>query len=174
MRSAPASATSATPSCRTDALGGALTHLLESLEIARSLNDHYGVVYGTFNLGLAECLGGSPAAARRLFNESLDLARRIGMRASTAYALVGLAVVSGPDAAVEAARLHGAADAMLTDLGEALEPLEAGLSTRSRDALRSSMGTGAFDAEYETGTTLSLDEILASARANLHHMEHPS
>jgi predicted ATPase len=156
----------------TDALDSARTHLLESLEIARSLNDHYGVVYGTFNLGLAECLGGSPAAAHRLFTESLDLARRIGMRASTAYALVGLAVVAGPDAEVDAARLHGAADSMLTNLGEALEPLEASLSKRSRDALRSSMGAGPFNAEYETGRTLALEEILASASGNLGHMRH--
>ena len=31
-------------------------HLLESLDIARELNDHYGVVYETFNLGLADYL----------------------------------------------------------------------------------------------------------------------
>lgn len=147
----------------TDALGSALKHLLESLEIARRLNDHYGVVYGTFNLGLAECLEGSPSAARRLFEESLGLASRVGMRASTAYALVGLAVVTRPDAEVEAARLHGAADSMLMTLGEALEPLEAGLSKRSRDALRSSMGAESFNAEYQTGRTLPLEEILAIA-----------
>ena len=38
-------------------------HLIESLDIARSLSDHYGVVYETFNLGLAEYLSGSLRAA---------------------------------------------------------------------------------------------------------------
>ena len=72
-------------------------------------------------------------------------------------------VVTGPDAEVEATRLHGAADSMLMTLGEALEPLEAGLSKRSRDALRSSMGAESFNAEYQTGRTLPLEEILAIA-----------
>ena len=37
-------------------LDSARSHLVESLDIARALNDHYGVVYETFNLGLAEYL----------------------------------------------------------------------------------------------------------------------
>ena len=67
-------------------------HLLESLDIARALHDHYGVVYETFNLGLAEYLSGSPGTAGDFFAESLGLASRVRMKASTAYALIGLAL----------------------------------------------------------------------------------
>ena len=65
-------------------LDSARRHLLESLDIARALNDQYGVVYETFNLGLAEYLNGSLCAAEALFAESLDLATRMQMTASTA------------------------------------------------------------------------------------------
>ena len=67
-------------------------YLAESLDIAHALNDRYGAVYGTFNLGLAEYLGSSPDAAEALFAESLDLARHVGMKSITAYALLGLAM----------------------------------------------------------------------------------
>ena len=61
-------------------LDAARRHLAESLDIVRALNDRDGIVYETFNLGLAEYLGGSPGAAEALFAESLDLARRMGMK----------------------------------------------------------------------------------------------
>ena len=63
-------------------LDSARRHLLESLDIARALKDHYGVAYQTFNLGLAEYLRGSLSAAEGNFAESLDLARRMGMKAA--------------------------------------------------------------------------------------------
>ena len=59
----------------TDDLDAARGHLAEALDIVRALNDRSGIVYGTFNLGLAEYLGGSPDAAEALFAESLDLAQ---------------------------------------------------------------------------------------------------
>ena len=86
-------------------------HLRESLDIARELNDTYGVVYETFNLGLAEYLGGAPGAAEALFAESFDLARRVQMKAGTGYALIGLAMAGSDTDPARSARLHGAADA---------------------------------------------------------------
>jgi Tetratricopeptide repeat len=47
-------------------LDAARRHLAESLDIARALNDRYGAVYHTLNLGVAEYLGGSPDAAEAL------------------------------------------------------------------------------------------------------------
>ena len=47
-------------------LDAARRHLAESLDIARALNARDGIVYGTFNLGLAEYLGGSPERGRGL------------------------------------------------------------------------------------------------------------
>jgi len=66
------------------ALDAARQHLAEALDILRALNVRPGIVYLTFNLGLAEYLRGSPGAAAGLFAESLGLARRAGMRSQVA------------------------------------------------------------------------------------------
>jgi predicted ATPase/DNA-binding CsgD family transcriptional regulator len=144
-------------------LDAARSHLAESLDIARALNDRNGIVYGTFNLGLAEYLRGSRDVAGPLFAESFDLARRTGMRSSTAYALIGLAVAGpGPADPGWSARLHGAADQALADLGVTIEPLEGRLADLDRQRLRVTMGAEAFEAEYATGRTLDPAQVLAT------------
>jgi predicted ATPase/class 3 adenylate cyclase/DNA-binding CsgD family transcriptional regulator len=138
-------------------LDAARRHLIESLDIARALNARDDIVYEAFNLGLAEYLGGSPGAAEALFAESLDLAGRVGMKAVMAYALIGLAMADqGVTDPGRSARLHGAADQALADLGHALEPLEERLADQDRRRLRAAMGTKAFEAEYAAGRTLDL------------------
>jgi non-specific serine/threonine protein kinase len=147
-------------------LDAARGHLAEALDIARTLNNRIGLVYGTFNLGLAKYLDGSPQAAGILFAESLDLARRTGARAQAAYALLGLALAGhGGDGPGWAARLHGAADQVLADLGETLEPLEARLAGQDRERLRAAMGDAAFDAEYAAGRTLNAPQVLAMLKS---------
>jgi non-specific serine/threonine protein kinase len=138
-------------------LDSARRHLAEALDIARALNNRDGILYGTFNLGLAEYLGGSPDAAQALFAESLDLARRMGIKRQTAYALLGLAMTARGGADPDwSARLHGAADQALTDLGDTIEPLEKRLADLDRQRLRAVMGAEAFEAEYAAGRTLDL------------------
>ncbi len=147
----------------TDDLDAARGHLAEALDIVRALNDRSGIVYGTFNLGLAEYLGGSPDAAEALFAESLDLARRAQMRSGTAYALIGLALACHGEADLGwSARLHGAADQALADLGHTLEPLEGRLADLDRQRLRAAMGVESFEAEYAAGHTLDLASVLAA------------
>ena len=144
-------------------LQAARRHLAQSHDIARPLNDRYSIVHTTFHLGLASYLGGAPDAAGALFAESLDLARRTGMRAMMAYALIGLAL-AGPAGADPgwSARLHGAADQALADLGHALQPLEARLAGQDRRRLRAAIGDAAFDTDYAAGRTLDLAQVLAA------------
>jgi predicted ATPase/DNA-binding CsgD family transcriptional regulator len=146
-------------------LDAARRHLAESLDILRALNDRSGTVHETFNLGLAEYLGGSPDRAEALFAESLSLAQRTGMKVNVAYALIGLALTgrSGADPGWSA-RMHGAADQALADLGHTLEPLEARLADLDRQRLRAAMGDEAFDAEYAAGRTLDLAHAAHQAR----------
>jgi predicted ATPase/class 3 adenylate cyclase len=147
-------------------LDSARTHLLESLRIFRALKDRDGVVYETFNLGLAEYLSGSPGAAKAHFAESLDLARRVQMKASTGYALIGLAMASSEAGMSRSAQLHGAADQVLAELGETVEPLESRLRDLDHQRLRSAMGAEAFEAEYAAGRALTSEEILVLALGN--------
>jgi hypothetical protein len=142
-------------------LDAARGYLTEALDIARALNNRDGFLYGTFNLGLAEYLGGSLGAAGTLFAESLDLARRMGTKRQTAYALIGLALADHGGAELgRSARLHGAADQALADLGETIEPLEGRLADLDRERLRAAMGGKAFEAEYAAGRTLSPEQIV--------------
>jgi predicted ATPase/DNA-binding CsgD family transcriptional regulator len=144
-------------------LDAARRHLAESLDIARAFNHRQSAAYGTFNLGLAEYLGGSPDTAEALFAETLDLARRAGTKRLTAYALLGLAMAGhGRADPGRRARLHGAADQALADLGHALHPLEARLADQDRRRLRAAMGAGAFEAEYAEGRTLDPAQVLAA------------
>jgi DNA-binding CsgD family transcriptional regulator len=98
-----------------------------------------------------------------LFAESLDLARRTGMRAMTAYALIGLALAGrvGADPGWSA-RLHGAADQALMDLGETLAPLEGRLADLDRHRLRAAIGDAAFEAEYAAGRAIDPAQVLAA------------
>jgi DNA-binding CsgD family transcriptional regulator len=138
-------------------------YLAEALDIFRGLSHRNGIAYQTFNLGLAEYLSGAPGPARALFAESLELTRRMGMKALVPYALIGLAMADQDQADPgRPARLHGAADQALADVGRALEPLESRLAGLHRQRLRASMGAEAFEAEYATGRALDLAEALAA------------
>jgi predicted ATPase/DNA-binding CsgD family transcriptional regulator len=144
-------------------LDAAHRDLTEALSVARELNDRSGITHQTFNLGLAEYLAGSPDTAQTLFTESIDLARRTGKRSSTAYALIGLALAGhrGTDPGWSA-RVHGAADQALADLGHTLEPLESQVADCDRQRLRAALGDEAFEAEYAVGRCLSAADVLAT------------
>ena len=144
-------------------LDSARTHLRESLEIFRVLNDRDGVVYETFNLGLAEYLSGSLGTASTCFAESLEMARRAQLKASTAYALLGLAMARSAAEMRQSAQLYGAADAALAALNETVEPLEAGLRDLDCQRLRSAMGEDAFATEHAAGRALTSEQVLTLA-----------
>jgi predicted ATPase/DNA-binding CsgD family transcriptional regulator len=144
-------------------LEAARGHLGEALHISHELSDRYGIMLQTLNLGIAEYLSGSPEAARALFAESFGVARRMGVKRQTAYALLGLALTDhhqiDPGWPV---RLHGAADQALADLGVPPEPVEAQLAAQDRERLRAEMGDAVFDAEYAAGRALDLTQVLAA------------
>jgi DNA-binding CsgD family transcriptional regulator len=147
------------------ALDAARSHLAEALDSFRVLKARDSIVYHAANLGLAEYLSGSPEAAEVLFAESFDVARRTGMKEQAAYGLIDLAMTGrhGADPAWSA-RLHGAADQILTGLGRVLEPLESHLAGLDRQRLRTAMGADAFEAEYAVGHALDLAQVLATLR----------
>jgi ATP/maltotriose-dependent transcriptional regulator MalT len=148
-----------------DDLEAARRHLAEALDITRTLNDGSYICDATFNFGLAEYLGGAREAAETLFAESFDRATRAGLRPNIGYALLGLALVGyGGTGPGWSARLHGAADHALAELGESLDPLEARLAGTDRQRLRSAMGDAAFEDEYAAGRALDHTQMLALVR----------
>ena len=91
------------------------------------------------------------------------------MKVHMAYALLGLAMAGrgGADPGWSA-RLHGAADQALADLGHAFEPLEGGLADLDRQRLRAAMGAEAFEAEYAAGRALDPAAGAGRSRAQGH------
>ena len=80
-----------------------------------------------------------------------------------AYALIGLAMAGhGRADPGWSARLHGAADQALADLGRTVEPLEGRLADLDRQRLRAAMGAEAFEAEYAAGRALDPAQVLAA------------
>jgi DNA-binding NarL/FixJ family response regulator len=71
------------------------------------------------------------------------------------------------------ARVHGAADQAMADLGHAFEPFEGGLADRDRQRLRAAMGAAAFAAEHAAGRTLGAAEVLAVLGRNEAAAEQP-
>ncbi len=67
------------------------------------------------------------------------------------------------------ARLHGAADQAVAELGGTIDPLEARLADLDRQRLRAAMGDQAFEAEYAAGRALGVaraaDQALHGTRA---------
>ena len=86
-----------------------------------------------------------------------------------AYALLGLALAGRSEADPGwSARLHGAADQALEDLGRVLEPLEARLADLDRQRLRAAIGAEAFEAEYAGGRALDVAHVADDALQRMH------
>ena len=64
---------------------------------------------------------------------------------------------------VRAATLHGAADALLSGIGELWEPLEATLGERDRLQLGEELGETGFESSYRAGRGLSRADAMAAA-----------
>jgi hypothetical protein len=81
-----------------------------------------------------------------------------------AYAILGsglCASATGDDH--RAAVLHGAANHLLSCLGESLEALEADLCERDQSKLRRTMGTNAFESALRSGADLETEDAIALA-----------
>ena len=147
-------------------LGAARAHLQE----ASTLADNHGYQNMSTglrqNLGVVDLMDADPRSARRLFLDSLDMARITGVKAYVPGALLGLALSVGTDGdAAVAATLHGIADEHYEQAGRGFEAIEAGLRDRDHARLRATLGDSAFDAAYTRGRTLSQADAIALATA---------
>ena len=116
------------------------------------------------NLGVVDLMDADPGSARRLFLDSLDMARITGVKSYVPGALLGLALSVGADGDA-AATLHGIADEHYEQAGRGFEAIEAGLRDRDHARLRATLGDSAFDAAHRHGRTLSQADAIALATA---------
>ena len=94
-------------------------------------------------------------------DQAQTAAFRIGDRAFTPFALLGLAFCAGmTNEPGHATTLHGAADHLLKTLSESIDSTLDGFRIHELRRLRTEMGDLAFDAAYSSGLSLTQDEAV--------------
>ena len=116
----------------------AATLYAESLDLFRELRGTPGIASALHKLGQVARATGDRAKARSFYRQSLALQRDLGNAQGIAECLAGLAgTVPRP---ADAARVLGAAEALLAELGVPLAPADQAVLDRDRKALRRTLG----------------------------------
>lgn len=158
------------------ALGGAMLlrgeydqarRYLEEAELLfeRSGNTNY-LAYVRRRLGQVALHQGELERATVLCKDSLHLNLEISSRRGVAANLATFASVArARGQPLVAARLFGAANALLDELDERLSPVDEAEMESNRAEARAELGVAAFDAAFDKGRAQSLDSIAAEALA---------
>ena len=136
----------------------------ECLNIFRELGDKRGAAWLLANRAHVSRLRQDCARALDLFAEGLILAHQVGDHHSVASSLTGLAEVWGQlGQPLRAVRLFGAAEAMLTSIGERLDYADQASYQQSIAAVRARLGEAAFQAAWAEGCAMTLEQSIEYA-----------
>ena len=91
-----------------------------------------------------------------------------------AYACFGLAYAATAETHGDAAKLYGAADRLLEEYDEKLEPSETEQRSSDRMALLELLGEARFDQEYDAGYSLTPIEATTFVCQYIELLEDPS
>ena len=128
------------------------------------MGDTEGVAIALENIGLAELQLQDFDGASAHFAESLRVCGQAGHVAMSAYCLEGLAAVrAAAGDPANAARLLGAAEQLLGEIGARLEALELALHERTVAALEEQLKPEELAAAWKRGQAFSLDEAVELA-----------
>ena len=127
------------------------------------------------NLGWAALLGGELGRAKAQFGENMTLFKKRGDRGTLLMSLEGLACVAGAEGyALQAARLFGAAEALMEVIDYRLVPQERAVLEPYRARVRSGLGEAAWEKAVAEGGALGLDQATAYALSEEKPSEPPS
>jgi len=138
--------------------------LEQSLAIRRKLEDRAAIASSLDNLGEVACAQGDFSAARRLFREALTSSRTLGDNRMIAYSLQGLAAATaGLGDSTTAACLWAVAERLREEIGWSLPDR---FRSDPRIAMaRTACGAATFDAAWQEGRGLTLDQAVDRALA---------
>lgn len=157
------------------ALADARTHLDEAISASREAEDSWtlGVSLGAYaRLHLAE---GDHKRAESLLHEALELQKTSGAKIGIVDSLEELATVAvAVESFTEAARLFGAADSLREATGYARFPSEREAHEANVSAAREGLGPEAFEAAWNEGAAMSMDEAIAYAQRGRGERKRPS
>ena len=142
----------------------AAAYYSESQALNRELGHTWGVAVDLINLGHVALHQGDWARAERLTKESLISLRGLGDTWGIPECLVGLAGVAGAiKQPARAARLFGAAEALLNATGGQLEPIERAEYDRNLAVACAQLDAATFAAAWRAGRLLSLEQAIEEA-----------
>jgi tetratricopeptide (TPR) repeat protein len=141
--------------------------LEESLALDRERGDKNGIAYSLINIGGLLVARGDTVRAVRFLQDGLTAGLEIGLKDFlVAEGLAGLGAAVGATGRPEqAARLFGAADALVEAIGTMLDPILPAAHERAVTSARDALGKEAFVTAHAAGAALSLEEAIAEALA---------
>lgn len=149
-----------------DDLAAAVRYLDEALLLSIAAQNDDALTPVNINFGFLHTRKGEPQEAVPFFLTALDHSRRTGRMDRVSYALLGLAVCAGQQGRFEvAARVHGAVDALLREIGLSIagETLEERARDEGMAMLRQHMGDQSFATAYQLGAALGVVDAVAIA-----------
>jgi non-specific serine/threonine protein kinase len=171
----------------------ARTYLEENLAMSRELGAPGSLAETFLNLGRIAYFQGDYAQAHSMYEQCLALFQVSGDKFVTALSLMdmgGVKIAALPSVrhikaqsslqgrerramAARAARLQGAAQALLSSMGVQLNPLSRELSNSYIAATRAQLGEESFEAAWEEGRAMSMEEAIAYAQHSPSNPYHP-
>jgi tetratricopeptide (TPR) repeat protein len=116
------------------------------------------------NLGRVQLHAGDYERARGLFRDALALGRDRGDKRVAAECIQGIAAALGAQGdASKAARLFGAAEALLETIGATPSPPEEAITERFVPPVREALGEDAFTSEWAGGRATSHEDAIELA-----------
>jgi len=136
----------------------------ESLTLARETEDQLGIIL-SLGMGAFAYLGlGNYQRARELFEEGLKLSRSLGAKHYIAFCLyAAAALASAQGQPVHSARLWGAGESVMEDIGTQPNPVERYHYGPYIDAARALLGEAAWEAAFAEGMAMSAQEAVEYA-----------
>jgi non-specific serine/threonine protein kinase len=136
----------------------------ESVGLFRALGDKQGMALALVTLGAAEYHLGSHAEATALHQQSLALFSEVENRREIAECLEVLAMLArAQDQPFQAARLFGAAEAALEEIGSSMGPSQNPRYGAYVAEVRDTLGDDAFGEAWAEGRAMRLEEAIAAA-----------
>jgi predicted ATPase/DNA-binding CsgD family transcriptional regulator len=127
------------------------------------------------NLGWAALLSGELGRAKAQFGENLMLSKVRGDKVTLLMSLEGLACVAGAEGeTIRAARLFGAAEALMEAIHYRLVPQERAVLEPYRASVRSRLGEAAWEKAVAEGGATGLDQATAYALSKERSSKHLS
>ncbi|MFT4037999.1 MAG: hypothetical protein QM692_07465, partial [Thermomicrobiales bacterium] len=137
----------------------------ESLRLLQAVGHRFSAATVLHNLGYVAQAQGDLPAAMAAFAAALEQHLRYGNQGNVAHCLGGIAGIAGAmGQPLPAARVFGAASALLDDAGTRVWPIDQPAYERNLLLARRQLDEAAFAHHVETGRQRPLEESLAEAR----------